>query len=266
MWPFIISVTTVEQLRTKTIKRVIGEDGLLTCIVRHQGDNTVIWKREQKGKSGTKVLTANNEVISSDKRIDVLHEDDGEVYVLSIKNLTTKDTGFYVCEVNSDPPIRSFQQLKVIKERLIADEATEAPNTPESASLHTGLVAPGAEAYWTNPMDSLQHNFTQCCSDKKVANSCLGFCDVTNILGGSAGNPTECESDFPAIASCMADGRDHVPCCQAAGIPEVCQDLCRGEYTVQTDLLKTHFSCADHTAATLSCIAVGIGEIAFLIL
>ena len=252
-----ISVTSVEQLTASTVKRVVGEDGLLTCIVRHQGDNTVIWKKEQKTKKGTKILTANSEVITSDKRISVLHENDGDVYVLLINNITIKDSGFYVCEVNSNPPIRSFHQLKVIKERY---QTTEASSIPEAASLHTGLVAPEIDAYWTDPMDSIMHNFTQCCSDKKVANSCLGFCDVTNILGGAAGNPTECEDDFPIIAECMADGRDHVPCCKAAGIPEVCQDLCRGEYTVQTDFLKTHFSCAEHTSVTLSCIAMGIGK------
>ena len=255
----MLLVTTVEQLRAKTIKREIGEDGLLTCIVRFQGDNTVIWKKEEKGKSGTKVLTANNEVISSDKRIQVLHENDGEVYVLLIKNLTLKDAGFYVCEVNSDPPIRSFQQLKVVKENVAKDEDSVEL---VAASLVTELVAP--TAYWTDPLESVQHNFTECCNEKNVAKDCLGFCDLTKILGGRAGNPNACESDFPQIASCMADGRDHVPCCVAAGIPEVCQDLCRGQYTVQTDYLKTHFSCADYTATTLSCIAMGIGKLHFL--
>ena len=71
-------------------------------------------------------------------------------------------------------------------------------------------------------------------------------------------------------------------------VPPVCTDLCRGEYTVQTDRcqlemitffhqnmfhayfstpqkyivfalsLKTMFSCAAHTAPTLACIADGI--------
>ena len=34
-------------------------------------------------------------------------------------------------------------------------------------------------------------------------------------------NPSECEADFPNIVKCMADGRDHLPCCLDQGIPEV---------------------------------------------
>ena len=46
---------------------------------------------------------------------------------------------------------------------------------------------------------------------------------ISHFTGGSAGDPNMCEPDFGKIASCMADGRDHVPCCQAAAVPEVCQ-------------------------------------------
>ena len=89
--------------------------------------------------------------------------------------------------------------------------------------------------------------------------------NLKSILDGETGSdPVECETDFPGIASCMADGRDHMPCCTEAGIPEVCTDLCRGEYTVQTDNIKTHFSCAAYTAPTLACIAAGIGNIYYL--
>ena len=58
----------------------------------------------------------------------------------------------------------------------------------------------------------------------------------------------------------MADGRDHLPCCLDQGIPSACSDLCRGEYTVQTDNIKSLFSCSAYTAPTLACIAVGVGQ------
>ena len=41
---------------------------------------------------------------------------------------------------------------------------------------------------------------------------------------------------------------------------QACSDLCRGEYTAQTDNIKSLFSCAVYTAPTLACIALGIGE------
>merc|ERR1719322_996152 len=42
------------------------------------------------------------------------------------------------------------------------------------------------------------------------------------------------------------------------GIPQACSDLCRGEYTAQSDSIKSLFSCAIYTAPTLACIAVGV--------
>jgi hypothetical protein len=58
-----------------------------------------------------------------------------------------------------------------------------------------------------------------------VRGSCLGFCDISNILEGTAGkNPSDCEADFKEIVRCMADGRNHVPCCDEANIPRICQE------------------------------------------
>lgn len=57
-----------------------------------------------------------------------------------------------------------------------------------------------------------------------------------------------------------ADGRNHVPCCIDEGVPDICQDVCRGEYTMITDNIKTHFSCSAYTEKTLSCIVEGIGK------
>lgn len=54
------------------------------------------------------------------------------------------------------------------------------------------------------------------------------------------------------------DRRNHVPCCIEEGVPDICQDVCRGEYTVITDNIKTHFSCSAYTEQTLACIVEGI--------
>lgn len=59
----------------------------------------------------------------------------------------------------------------------------------------------------------------------------------------------------------MADGRNHVPCCVQERVPDICTDICRGEYTVITDNVKTHFSCSSYTEQTLACIVEGIGKI-----
>ena len=55
-------------------------------------------------------------------------------------------------------------------------------------------------------------------------------------------------------------GRNHVPCCERAGVPDVCQDMCTGSYTVQTDDARSQISCAAYTAPTLVCIAEGVSK------
>lgn len=83
---------------------------------------------------------------------------------------------------------------------------------------------------------------------------------ISFLIQGSTGqDPENCESDFPAIVRCMADGRNHVPCCIQERVPDICQDVCRGEYTAITDNIKTHFSCSAYTEQTLACIVEGIG-------
>jgi len=58
----------------------------------------------------------------------------------------------------------------------------------------------------------------------------------------------------------VIDGRNHVPCCIQEGIPDICQDVCQGEYTPITDNIKTMVSCSPYTEQTLACIVEGIGK------
>ena len=44
-----------------------------------------------------------------------LHPTTHQVYVLLISNVTVGDAGLYTCEVNFNPVLRSFHQLKVIQ-------------------------------------------------------------------------------------------------------------------------------------------------------
>lgn len=59
---------------------------------------------------------------------------------------------------------------------------------------------------------------------------------------------------------CMTDGRNHVPCCIQEKIPDICQDICKGEYAPMTDNIKTHVSCSAYMEQTLACIVGGIGK------
>lgn len=71
---------------------------------------------------------------------------------------------------------------------------------------------------------SVTHDYTDCCQSLNVSTKCLGFCTVHNILDGTTGiEPELCETDFPNIVKCMADGRNHLPCCKRKSIPDLCQ-------------------------------------------
>nr|CAD7440282.1 unnamed protein product [Timema bartmani] len=220
-----------------------GDDALITCVVRDVGDNNIMWKKEDRERHIMRVLTADETRVTSDKRFDVLHDGGGDVWVLVIRTAKPTDSGVYVCEVNSKPIVRSFHKLSVLSRALLPPDNATGPLTYETQSGD----APK------------NHNYTDCCVSSNVSSNCFGFCNIQSILEGNTGkDPENCEADFPAIVKCMADGRNHIPCCIQEGVPDICQDVCRGEYTTITENIKTHFSCSAYTEQTLACIMEGV--------
>lgn len=227
-----------------------GEDALLTCVVLGARGKPVLWKRARD----LQVLTAGGVRVTRDERIQVLHDDSeeplqgpgiskgGDVWALVIKNVKPSDAGLYMCELNTEPPVRSFHKLSVISQGL---------TPPESRNV--------TDTYSSNiPASALAHNYTDCCVNSNVSKGCLGYCSIQSILDGPGQDPEACQADFPSIVKCMADGRNHVPCCIQEHIPDICQDVCRGEYSPVTDNIKTHYSCAASMEKTLACIVEGI--------
>ncbi|XP_068081772.1 Ig-like and fibronectin type-III domain-containing protein 2 [Anabrus simplex] len=211
-----------------------------------------MWKKEDRERHSRRVLTAGESRVTADKRFDVLHDavppeeramSGGDVWVLVIKEAKPSDSGMYVCEVNSNPIVRSFHKLSVLSRALLPPDNVTVP------FLYEGQKGESVR----------NHNYTDCCMASNVSQSCFGFCNIQSILDGNTGqDPEHCEKDFPAIVRCMADGRNHVPCCMEQRVPDICQDVCRGEYTMITDNIKTHFSCSAYTEQTLACIAEGV--------
>jgi hypothetical protein len=245
-----------------------GDDALLTCVVMGSlyRNDTVIWR-----KGPSEILSAGLNRVTNDKRISILHDDEpkdrdkkavgGDVWVLLIKNVKPEDSDVYVCEVNSSPKIKSFHSLRikskdgsfhsnpsVIEEKNIGDELSP-PNIENDSEYHNFPL-------------TFTHDYKECCESFNISKKCLGFCTIHNILDGTTGvEPEACENDFPNIIKCMADGRNHMPCCEQKKIPDLCQDMCRGEYTPFTDLLKSRISCVAHTIPGLECILEGIQNI-----
>lgn len=128
-----------------------GKDALLTCVIMGSFENdTVIWRR-----GNDEILAAGVSRVTQDRRIRVLHDESnftfslrcarplnrflsplpapkgktpsgGDVWVLLIKDTKPTDTGLYVCEVNSDPPFKSFHPLK--GKRVAASVRALPPN------------------------------------------------------------------------------------------------------------------------------------------
>lgn len=242
-----------------------GEDALLTCVVMGPYRNdTVLWR-----KGPNEILAAGLNRVTNDKRISVLHDQapagrkqvGGDVWVLLIKNIKPSDTDVYVCEVNSDPVIQSFHPLR-IKSKNGTFYSNPSVTETKTTNDPTELLPPLIDSEYQNYGPSITHDFTECCESFNVSSKCMGFCTVHNILDGTTGiEPEACENDFPSIIKCMADGRNHMPCCERKKIPDICQDMCRGEYTPFTDLLKSRISCAANTIPGLECILEGIQKI-----
>ena len=68
----------------------------------------------------------------------------------------------------------------------------------------------------------------------------------------------ECSAHLGTVYSCLADSRDHSPCCLDAGVPDLCTDLCRGGRDITASQVK---SCATYTAPVLACVVDGVQTI-----
>ena len=154
---------------------------------------------------------------------------------------------------------RSFHPLRV---KPIKNEASDVNSTIEATTSKEEATSMSPTDYQDPDSAMITHDFSPCCRSYNVSEACSGFCVLHNILDGTTGNePEMCEKDFPNIVKCMADGRNHVPCCEGKGIPDLCQDMCRGEYTPFTDYLKSRVSCVAHTLPGLQCILEGIQKL-----
>ena len=190
--------TLKDSLTTPAVRRE-NDDALLTCVVQNQSNFTLMWKKAEKDKAGPRILTANGERVTSDERFSVLHEPGGQVYVLLVKNVTVKDQGMYVCEVNSDPAVRSFHKLLVLSGSLQPPGGDlSAPGDEEELMASAGGVTavtpttvgsgPDSMSVWGYSTERpVEHDYTDCCRAGNVTLACHSFCNLKNILDGTTG-------------------------------------------------------------------------------
>ena len=232
------------------MRRRVGQSALVTCVVSNQGQHSLSWTRLGEGGQEDKLLTVNTEVVTEDtERVSVLHEAGGEVYVLVIRNLTEADSGLYSCELSTRPPAVSRHEVRV------------RPGPGQRSRV--GQVEADEDERLMTLISDHQEHMTSCCTRGNVTASCLGLCDLQTLFYSSARLPVSlCSPDLGTVYSCLADGRDHSPCCLDSGVPELCTDLCRaGGQTSDNITASLVASCARYTAPILACVSDGVQTI-----
>ena len=107
-----------------------------------------------------------------------------QVYVLLIRNVTLKDAGVYICELNTPEVTRSFHELRIISDRLLAPvvASDHADDDDDDTSTRDSIDV------WNYSTERpINHDYSDCCIHKNVSKKCLGFCNIKNILEGSTG-------------------------------------------------------------------------------
>lgn len=168
-----------------------------------------------------------------------LSSTEDNLWVLKIEKVRPSDSGIYVCEINSEPRVRVARILNV------------SPFEDESTLNITG--ASNATSF-----ANIDHNYTDCCALEGVPSICHGFCQFKGLISNR--DPPSvmhrCINFIPQIAKCLADGRNHMPCCKKQNIPNVCLPVCVGNFSLVT--VTDHFTCMDYAAPLLACIADGV--------
>jgi hypothetical protein len=155
-----------------------------------------------------------------------------DVWILQIKKAQAADSGIYICELNTLPAKR-VARILAVSESEVSD--------PTISVLE------------------VDHNYTDCCIAERVPRECHDFCQFKGLISDaqpSGHSIQSCIHHLGSITKCLADGRDHMPCCRQQNIPEPCRPVCVGNFSLTTVL--DHYTCMQFTAPVLACIAEGI--------
>ncbi|CAL1269478.1 unnamed protein product [Larinioides sclopetarius] len=91
------------------IKVIAGKDAILRCVVENLGDYKVSWGVvNQKDQ-----LSIGTNVFKGKDRIHVTHSDNS--WYLHIKNVTQNDTGYYICQISTNPIKTQAGHLDVVE-------------------------------------------------------------------------------------------------------------------------------------------------------
>ena len=122
--------------------------------------------------------------------------------------------------VRSSIPDFEESNISVLSASLRAPSPPPKTSTSPSTQKGNSSSSPSTNVWgFSTERPLYSHDYTECCKGAGVRTRCLGFCSIDNIMEGKAGqHPSACEPDFKKIVRCMADGRNHIPCCDKAQV------------------------------------------------
>lgn len=226
------------------ISAVQGQDVFISCVAKRLQNYTVVWRfsnqadagagNESSAELGT-VLTAAKQRVTADERFSVIQSHD--TWLLKIASVRLSDTGTYICQTNSAPPVRALRILSVLK--------------PTAESQGEQLDEAGRRVF-----DSIEHNFTDCCRAELVGPRCLSLCELNQLAFWyrKINIVHECYSSMPALTRCAVAGRNVTECCQRRHVPARCNSMCGHQPDDTWSMsVQDQSYCADYSASIMSC-------------
>nr|XP_027210283.1 zwei Ig domain protein zig-8-like [Penaeus vannamei] len=116
------------------VKVPIGRDAILNCTVHNSGSHKVAWIDSLRGV----VLTVEEVVVTGNPRVGIRHSvtpNGADSWVLSVKAVTMKDAGTYMCQVSTKAGLRLLYNLSVVVSRNALETIKKEEVEEKSDSL-----------------------------------------------------------------------------------------------------------------------------------
>jgi len=165
----------------------LGNTARLICDVDQLGSNMILWKRVQRVEEGftqTFLIALDDKIIFKDRQIMVEMSADRYSSSLILPLILQSDTGEYICEVPTSPPIQKIFRVEIKSAALV--HILDLPSSRaitlregDPLSLHCqGEGDPVPRVYWSRENSRLPQNL------KRIQSNRLEYDSVTRQHSG----------------------------------------------------------------------------------
>ncbi|XP_037078746.1 lachesin-like [Pollicipes pollicipes] len=123
----------------KKCTATVGRRATLVCVTENLSSYKVAWVKVDTQT----ILTIDSHVITRNYQIS-LTESDGRVWNLHFSNVDRNDSGWYMCQINTDPMVSQMGYLEVVEPPdIVLEESSEDILVHEDSSTRLRCVARG---------------------------------------------------------------------------------------------------------------------------